>query len=343
MPMCHRDILVIGASAGGVEALQAVAAGLPADFPAAVAVVLHMPAGGTSVLPAILARAGPLPAVAAADGMPLRPGRIFVAPPGHHLMVGDGRLHLSHGPTENGHRPAVDVLFRSAAHALGPRVIGAVLSGALDDGAAGMVAIAARGGLTVVQDPAEALYRSMPDSVLQLVEVDHILPAGKMGTVLAELARETVDVGAAAPASALLGREVDMAGSGDREQRGRHPAGEPAGMSCPDCGGSLTELDNPGLRYRCHVGHAWSPAALLAEQSATAERAMWLALRTLEEKADLARRMLLEWPGRPGVRPPRLAERYRATILECEHAVAVIREMLLAGVPPTRPPGDDRQ
>src|SRR5947207_7710335 len=207
MPTYYRDVVVVGASAGGVEALRALVGGLPPDFAAAVVVVLHMPAGGTSALPAILSRTGPLQAVAAADGVELQPGRIFVAPPNHHVLVEDHLLRLSHGPTENGHRPAVDVLFRSAAQALGPQVTGVVLSGALDDGAAGMVAIAARAGMTVVQDPAEALYRGMPESVLRMVAVDHVVPAGKIGALLAGLALETVDVDAAPAASTQLSAE----------------------------------------------------------------------------------------------------------------------------------------
>jgi two-component system chemotaxis response regulator CheB len=213
----YRNVVVVGASAGGVEALRSLVAGLPPDLAAVVVVVLHLPVGGTSALSRILSRAGPLPALTAEDGMPLRPGRVYVAPPGrHHLLVVDHHLRLSDGATLPGHRPAVDVLFRSAALAFGPRIIGVVLSGVLHDGAAGLVEIASRGGITMVQDPADARYRGMPDSALRLLTADHVLPAGRMGAVLAELTREPLPEiparGAAnRPAAGSSGRDNAMA------------------------------------------------------------------------------------------------------------------------------------
>jgi two-component system chemotaxis response regulator CheB len=173
-----RDLVVVGASAGGVEALREFAAGLPGDLAASVLVVLHLPAGGTSALPAILSRSGPLPARSARTGMPMEHGVIYVAPPNHHLIVLDGQVALSHGPTENGRRPAINALFRSAAVTAGPRVTGVLLSGVLDDGVAGLVSIASRGGRTIAQDPAEALYPGMPRHAMQSLAVDHVLPAG---------------------------------------------------------------------------------------------------------------------------------------------------------------------
>lgn len=185
-----RDLVVVGASAGGVEALQAFVAGLPADLPAAVLVVLHVPASGTSALPAILSRSGPLPAVSARTGAPLTHGVIQVAPPDRHLLVTDRKLALSDGPKEKGHRPSIDSLFRSAALAMGPAVSGVLMSGVLDDGVAGLAAIAARGGLAMVQDPEEALYPSMPVHALRRLAVDYVLPARDFGGMLAEVARE---------------------------------------------------------------------------------------------------------------------------------------------------------
>lgn len=188
-----RDLIVVGASAGGVEALCEFAAGLPADLAASVLVVLHLPAGGTSALPAILSRSGPLPARPGRTGAVLEHGRIHVAPPNHHLLVVNGRMALSHGPAENGCRPAIDALFRSAAIVRGPCVTGVLLSGVLDDGVAGLVSIASRGGKVVVQDPDEALYPGMPRHAMAALPADHVLPARAMGAVLGELSREEVD------------------------------------------------------------------------------------------------------------------------------------------------------
>lgn len=209
------DVVVVGASAGGVEALRAFVGGLPEDFAAAVLVVLHQRAGGTSALTRILARAGPLPALTARHGMVLQPGQLHVAPPDHHLLVVDEHLHLSRGPTEKGHRPSVNALFRSAAQALGRRVVGIVLSGVLDDGAAGMVTIVSQGGMTVVQDPEEAIYPGMPCSVLRLLQPDFVLPAAQMGKVVAERLGEQVKPRNGSTLTTLELLEATLAARGD--------------------------------------------------------------------------------------------------------------------------------
>jgi two-component system, chemotaxis family, protein-glutamate methylesterase/glutaminase len=280
-------VVAIGASAGGVEALRAVVAGLPPDLPAAVLVVLHIPREAPSALPGILTRSGPLPAVAARHDAPARPGMVSVAPADHHLLIRDGHLELSVGPRENGHRPAIDPLFRSVAVAYGSGAIGVVLSGSRDDGAAGLTAIVERGGQAVVQDPEEALHRSMPVSALEHVATAHVLPVAKIGALLGELVGEGAPPLARPHPNPQLATEDGIAVLA-RARGGSVPSARPSEFSCPDCHGVLFELDGePAPRYRCRVGHAWSPRSLVAEQSAGVADALWVALRALEENAAL--------------------------------------------------------
>ena len=264
--MPDHGIVVVGASAGGVEALVDLAASLPSDLSAAVFVVLHLPATGTSALPEILRRQGPLPAAHVRDGEPIQPGRIYVAPPDHHVLLRTGHVHLSRGPRENGHRPAVDPLFRSAAREYATRVIGVVLSGALDDGTAGLLAIKSRGGVAVVQNPEDALYPGMPGNALEHAQVDHVLAAASMGKLLTRLLADLAEP-PADPAPTGMRVEVEMEGFSMEAFEGNHP-GRPSGFSCPDCNGVLWQIRDGGLeRYRCRVGHAWSPESLLTQQS----------------------------------------------------------------------------
>ena len=289
--MPGRDIIVIGASAGGVEALKQLVHGLPADLPAAVFVVLHVPPHGPSVLPRILTRAGRLPAAHPADGQPIRPGTITVAPPDYHLLVKPGHVRLTRGPRENGHRPAADALFRTAARSYGGRVVGVVLSGVLDDGTAGLAAVKRAGGLAVVQHPDDALYAGMPQSAIDNVAVDYTLPVADLAALLTRLATEP----APAPHPGLSpdgDKEADMAELEPGAVHAHHRPGTPSAFGCPECGGVLWELrDGDLLRFRCRVGHAWSADSLLAEQSDGLEAALWSALRALEEQAALSRRM----------------------------------------------------
>jgi two-component system chemotaxis response regulator CheB len=324
-PTAHRDLIVIGASAGGVEALRALVAGLPADLPAAVLVVLHIPANAPSALPAILGRAGSLPAGHARNGGALGYGQISVAPADHHLLVIDGLTRLSRGPEENGHRPAVDPLFRSAARFAGSRVIGVLLSGSRDDGVAGLATIVAAGGLAVVQDPTDALHPSMPQSALDHVDVAWVAPAAKLGQRLADLVAEPlVDNAGRMPRDAIRDAEVDMAelqpiSTADLPVR-------PSGLGCPACGGALFEIaDQPVLRYRCRVGHAWSAKSLLDEHGPTLEGALWTALRALEERAALGVRMV---ESRLGRGHPHTAARYRAMAHEAHRSATLIRELI---------------
>ncbi|MEU4692734.1 chemotaxis protein CheB [Actinoplanes sp. NPDC023714] len=330
----HRDVVAVGASAGGVEALRALAAGLPRDYPGSVLVVLHVPREAPSALPQILTRSGPLPASQAADGEELRAGHIYVAPGDHHLLLLDGHLRLSRGPAENGHRPAVDPLFRSVARTRGRRAIGVVLSGSRDDGAAGLAAIAARGGVTVVQDPADAFTPWMPRAALERVSPDHVVPAAKIGGLIAGItAMELPPQGPAAP-DPLFDAEVAAA---DLLPVTSDHLAPPAGYGCPNCGGSLFLVEeDPIPRFRCRVGHAWSPESLLDEQAETLESALWMALRALEEKATLSRRMAESRPTNAG------AARFREMADDAANASTTLRG-LIARLGSTAHPGDIRR
>jgi two-component system chemotaxis response regulator CheB len=283
-----RDLVVVGASAGGVEALRSLVAGLPADFPACVVVVLHVPATAPSALPAILNRAGPLPARQAREGDTLQLGTILVAPPDHHVIVYDGAITLSHGPQENGHRPAIDVLFRSAARAKEGHVVGVILSGALDDGAAGLVSIAQRGGGCAVQNFEEALHDSMPRAAATAVPEATVATTRQLPAVLKDLLAVVAPIAEEAPA--LMRTETAVADMDPEAMHDEDRPGRPSGFACPDCHGALFEIDEgPLVRFRCRVGHAWSAESLAARQTVDMESALWMALRSLEEKAALSR------------------------------------------------------
>ena len=286
-----RNIIAIGCSVGGVEALQRLVAGLPKNFPAALFVVLHLAPQSTSVLPDILKRAGKMPAGHPHDGEAIRMGRIYVAPPDNHLMIEDGRVRVAHGPKENRHRPAIDPLFRSAARWYGPRVIGVVLTGALDDGTAGLLSIKRRGGIAIVQDPEDAVCGDMPRSAMETVQVDYMEPVDRMPELLEELvSAEVVENGTGR--SSRLNKETDIAELDMNAIEDENRPGVPSPFACPECGGVLWELDGEKmLRFRCRVGHAYTASSLSVEQSEQMEGALWAAMRALEEGASLARRM----------------------------------------------------
>jgi two-component system, chemotaxis family, protein-glutamate methylesterase/glutaminase len=287
-----HDIIVIGASAGGLPPLLRIIGDLPAGLPAAVFVVVHIPADATSVLPTIVSRAGILPAHHAEDGEPIRPGRIYIAPSGRHLVLGRDHLHVTHGPRENGHRPAVDPLFRSAARFYGERVIGVVLSGNLDDGTAGLRFIHALGGTVVVQDPEEAMYPGMPQSAISHVPGARVLPVEAIGPLLVRLAHPAEDE--AVPTTGvqpMSHSDEPETVEPDPRELGAVQDGA-SGLSCPECRGNLwMEEDGTVVQFRCRVGHAYTADTLVAEMSESVEAVMWSALNALEEKADLARRM----------------------------------------------------
>jgi two-component system chemotaxis response regulator CheB len=289
--MPGHDVIVVGASAGGVEVLAQMAHGLPKGLPAAVFVVCHVSAEWPSRLPQILSRSGPLLAQHARDGEASYPGHIYVAPPGYHLLLAEGRVHLSRGPRENGHRPAIDPTFRTAARAYGPRVIGVVLTGGLTDGSAGLLTVRAAGGLAVVQDPADARVASMPRSAAEIAGADHIVAAAGLAPLLVELVQRPVPPPEGTTMDPL--DKMTMVVDEDmREQERGTRRGRLATFTCPECGGNLWQVDERGvLRFRCHVGHAYYAEALLEEQSAALEAALWTAVRTFREKSVLARQL----------------------------------------------------
>jgi two-component system, chemotaxis family, protein-glutamate methylesterase/glutaminase len=285
-----RGVVALGASAGGIEALQRSVAALPVDFPLAVVVVLHIPAASRSLLADIIARQTSLSVSAAGDGEPLRGGHIFVAPPDHHLLVTPDALALDRGPKENGARPAIDPLFRSLAASWGPRGIAVVLSGALADGAAGAAAVAAAGGAVIVQAPQDAVVPSMPDAALRAVPTAGVFDAEHIGAALvarAEGLAHGVDNSPAHDKEAIVPPE-----SFRPSTRAKRPAWPPSGLTCPECHGPLWEESTHGVvQFRCRVGHAYNEEVLLEAKGGEVEAAMWSAVEALEEHAELIRKV----------------------------------------------------
>jgi two-component system chemotaxis response regulator CheB len=291
--MPEHDIIVVGASAGGVEALITLTATLPPDLQAAVFIVLHIPAQSPSLLPDILNRAGSLKVVSATDNAKIEYGHIYVAPPDFHLLVESEHIRVVSGPKENRHRPAIDPLFRSAAAAYGSRVIGVILTGSLDDGTAGLQAIKRCGGLAIVQDPQDALFPSMPLSAQANVQVDHTLPLAQIGPLLGSLSNESSGAEGAIAVDENMKQELRLEQMDPALMYSNERTGKPSVYSCPDCGGVLWEIEEENiLRFRCRVGHAFSIESMFAGQSESVESALWVALKNLQENADLTRRLV---------------------------------------------------
>jgi two-component system, chemotaxis family, protein-glutamate methylesterase/glutaminase len=304
------NVVAVGASAGGVEALTHFAAGLPPDLPYALLVALHMPAGVPSVLARILDRNGPLRARQATDGVPLEAGTIDVSVPNRHLIVHDDRIVLSEGPTENGHRPAINALFRSVALAYGERAVGVLLSGVLDDGLLGLAAIRSRGGTTIAQSPSDALFPALPQNAINAGVVDHDMPAIEVGGLLKQLADRELEEREVEPDGRMeLENRIAMARRFSTEFD-TEELGPPSEFTCPDCNGTLAAVSDGN--YRCQVGHAWTADALLRAREKEVEGALWVAVRSLQEKARLSRRLADQ------VAPGMLRERYSGLAEEAE-------------------------
>jgi two-component system, chemotaxis family, protein-glutamate methylesterase/glutaminase len=321
--LSNRDIIVIGASAGGVDALIRLCAQFPPDLPASIFVAQHLSASAKSVLPQLLDRSGPLPASSPVDGEPIERGRIYVAPPDRHLLIRPGKVLVRRGPFENRARPAVNPLFRSAAITCGGQVIGVVLTGLLDDGTDGLTAIKAAGGVSVIQDPDDAEWPSMPRNALKRDHVDHVLPLDQMGALLNDLARS--EAGPTIPLPDEYVSEDEIAAQEfavvepELVTPGKHSA-----LSCPDCGGVLNFIEiEDEVRFRCQVGHAFTPIGLAAAQSAELERALAVAIRTHRDRIRLFAQMSERAQAR-GL--PHAIARWTSAARESEAMIAVLEQ-----------------
>ncbi|HEX2252271.1 MAG TPA: chemotaxis protein CheB [Thermoanaerobaculia bacterium] len=321
--------MVLGASAGGVLALRQLVAGLPADLPAAVFVVLHLSPAHRSMLPEILTAAGELPARFAADGEAIERGVVYVAPPGYHLLLTPDQVRLSEGPRENSQRPAIDPLFRSAGVAFGPRAIGVVLSGMLSDGSAGLRALAQCGGVAVVQEPADAEHGDMPTAALAATAVDHRVNLDELPALLVRLTAEAP--GPERPVPRRVQAEADAA-FGDITPLRWDQLGPLSEVVCPECGGALREIDDGGLmRFRCHTGHSFTSSSVVSSQTEAVERALWVAIRVLEERLRLCARFAEESRerGHAGI-----ARTWQRRAAEAEHHAELLRSIILSQAAP---------
>ena len=334
--MATRDIVVIGASSGGIEALTKLVRNLPSELPAAIFIVQHTAPSSKNYLPEILARHTSLTTHLAEDGKRFERGRIYIAPADYHLLIDLDRMFLSRGPRENRVRPAIDPLFRSAALSHGSKVIGVILSGLLDDGTAGLAAVKQVGGLAVVQTPHDALTPDMPQSALDHVDVDYCLAASELGALLGRLVTQALSTGSdhaqATSGQSTLAREVGIM----REESGDIDTaielGRPIPASCPECGGPLWEVDGEISRFRCHTGHAFTARHLVSGLQEAEETALWAALRVMEERARMLRRLATEDEKR-GNRLSHAA--FAAKAAEAEEHVKQLRN-LLNSRPPTQ-------
>jgi two-component system chemotaxis response regulator CheB len=323
--MSNRDIIVIGGSAGATAPLKEILRRLPVDLPAAVFVVLHIPSQGIGILSTVASAAGRLPVHQAKSGTAFENGHVYLAAPDHHLLIFESHIRLGRGPRENMVRPAIDALFRSAALQYGPRVIGVVLSGLLSDGAAGLNAIKRCGGMALVQDPSDAVADEMPLRALEATMVDLCVPGARLGDILSDLVREPA--GTALPIPPEIRLEVEIA-AGERIGSDRlMPVADPAPFTCPSCGGVLSEIKvGQPRRFRCQVGHAYTADALAREQESRVDEALRVALRIIEERAELVYRMAED--GRQSGRSA-VAQMYDARAAEYRRYADLIRRVML--------------
>lgn len=327
--MQPRHMVVIGTSAGGIETLRELVADFPADFPAAIAVVMHTSPQAPGILHDILARSGPLQAVSPSGNERLQAGRIYVAPPDYHLLIEPGRVRVTKGPKENRFRPAIDPLFRSAAQVYGPNAIGVILTGNLDDGTAGLWAVKRLGGTAIVQDPEDAMFPSMPESALEHINVDYVLPRREIAALLVRLTAAPV-LAPVTPVPESMEVEVKIAQQEDPLAAGVGRLGVPSAFACPECHGVLLQMEEGSrIRFRCHTGHAYSAESLLADVREQIEVQLWNAIRAMQEGDLLMRAMAQHADEAHGTDSQTLRE--RAT--ELQRQADMLRQMVTSGAP----------
>lgn len=326
-----HDIVVIGGSAGASAPLRILLASLPAELNASLFVALHISSRGSGILKTITSAVTHLPVLQAVDGMPIRPGHVYLAVPDHHLLLTEaGVMRLGRGPRENMSRPAIDALFRSAAVAYGPRVVGLLLSGKLNDGVAGLEAIKRCGGLALVQDPEEASADDMPRNALRKVAIDQVLPTARLAEAIGSLVREPVSQAIEVPDDLRL--EVSIAAGHRADSDTARRIGDPAPLTCPSCGGVLTKMRyGKLLRFRCQVGHEMSAEVLAKKQEGAIDEALRVALRMIEERAELTGRLAED--SRQSQRVA-IAELYQQRSAEYRHYADVLRNALLLSLMP---------
>lgn len=330
--MPGHDIIVIGASAGGLKALSAIVSALPTDMDAVFFIVQHLAADKPSILPQILEDVGSLPTAHPTDKEKIQRGRIYIAPPDYHLLVNRGYMRVVRGPQENRFRPAIDALFRSAARAYGPRVVGVVLTGYLDDGTVGLQAIKKRAGVAIVQDPNEAEYPGMPKSVLRYVKVDYCIPLTEIPDILVRLANEPAADEEAYP----IPKDIEFESNIAEQQMNTkeflenvEQIGIRTPYTCPECNGSIWQIGNEyPFRFRCHVGHSFTSDVFLAEQTQNLENALWSAVRALEEKVTFSRQMAERMRN---YNLHNAVKKYEDYAKQLDKEVSVVRELILNG------------
>lgn len=330
--MPGHDMIVIGTSAGGLKALGAILGALPADLNAVIFIVQHLAADKPSILPEILSDLSALPALHPSDEESIQTGRIYVAPPDHHLLVNQGVMRVVRGPQENRFRPAIDTLFRSAARAYGSRVVGVVLTGYLDDGTVGLQAVKKRGGVAIVQDPKEAEYPSMAKSALQFVEVDHCLPLAKIPHLLVQLSKQP----AAPEEDYPVTQEIEIESKIAEQQMNTQEflahveaIGTRTTYTCPECNGIIWQIgQGHPLRFRCHTGHSFTANVLLSEQTQMLENALWSAVQAMEEKVTFSRQMAAQMES---YNLQSAATKYEDHAKSLDTEVSVIRNIILNG------------